>query len=196
MKLIIKNMVCPRCIMVVTNVLSEHQITASSVLLGEVELKDEPTELQIKGLQVSLIKYGFEVLNEPNKQFVEQVKNLIINKVQHGKIERHFCLSTYLKSQTFKDYSTITKTFSAVEGCTIEKFFILQKMEKAKELLFYGELPVNLIADRLGYSSSQHLSVQFKKFTSVSPKDFKKFGAIGRKPLDAVAPEVRYTKNP
>ena len=187
MKLIIKNMVCPRCILVVENLLTEHHLEAISVLLGEVVLKKDATEEQIKELQVTLMKYGFELLSDPNKQLVEQVKTLIINKVQQAKIEQHFSLSSYIKTETLKDYSTITKTFSEVEGCTIEKFFILQKLEKAKELLLYGELPVNLIADRLGYSSSQHLSMQFKKLTNISPKEFKKLGAIGRKPLDAVA---------
>lgn len=183
-------MVCPRCIMVVENLIAEHHFEASSVLLGEVELNDDPSDEQIKEFQASLLKYGFELLNDPNKQLVEQVKNLIIKKVQQAKIEQHFSLSSYIKAETLRDYSTVTKKFSEVEGYTIEKYFILQKLEKAKELLLYGELPINLVADRLGYSSSQHLSMQFKKLTNVTPKEFRKLGAIGRKHLDAVSPEV------
>ena len=176
--------------MVVKNILAENGLQALSVLLGEVDLKDDPSDEQIKEFQASLLKYGFELLNDPDKQLVEQVKNLIIKKVQQEKIEQHFSLSSYIKTETLKDYSTVTKTFSEVEGCTIEKFFILQKLEKVKELLLYGEMPVNLIAERLGYSSSQHLSMQFKKLTSISPKEFKRLGAVGRKPLDAVVSEV------
>ena len=90
MKLIIKNMVCPRCIMVVENLLEELQIKAQSVLLGEVLLNEKPDAEQLQQLKASLLKLGFELLNEPNKQLVENIKKLIIQKVQSRTIEQHF----------------------------------------------------------------------------------------------------------
>jgi AraC-like DNA-binding protein len=80
----------------------------------------------------------------------------------------------------------ITTLFSSVEGTTIEKYYIAQKIEKAKELLVYGELSLSEIAYRLGYSSVQHLSNQFKKVTGLTPSHFKLVGAEKRKPLDKV----------
>ncbi|MBL7732226.1 MAG: helix-turn-helix transcriptional regulator, partial [Chitinophagaceae bacterium] len=66
---------------------------------------------------------------------------------------------------------------------TIEQFFILQKIEKVKEWLVYGELSLNEISYKLGYSSVSHLSAQFKKITGLTPSDFKKMGG-SRKSLD------------
>ena len=83
-----------------------------------------------------------------------------------------------------RDYSHMSKLFSEVEGITLEQFFILQKIEKAKEWLVYNELSVNDIAFALGYSSVQHLSSQFKKITGMTPSQFRKMGSHQRKPLD------------
>jgi AraC-like DNA-binding protein len=76
--------------------------------------------------------------------------------------------------------------FSEVEGITIEQFFILQKIEKTKEWLMYNERSLSQIAFDLGYSSPQHLSNQFKKLTGMTPSQFKKLGALHRKPIDSV----------
>jgi len=186
MKLLIKNMVCPRCIIAINEILKETELKAKSVLLGEVELSEIPNSEQMKEFSIALSKWGFELLTTPDQQIVDRVKTLIIQKVQKGYIEPHFSLSTYLKVNTLKDYSTLTKLFSEIEGCTIEKYFILQKVEKAKELLLYRQLTIKEIAARLGYSSCQHLSMQFKKVTKYSPKEFKTHGAKERKPIDNV----------
>lgn len=186
MKIVVKNMVCPRCTMLVEQLLTDCGLKAKNVLLGEVELFEKPTDEELQLLSCSLLKVGFELLTEPNKQIVENVKNLIIKKVQEVDLEPHFSLSSYLKSNTLKDYSTLTKLFSEVEGCTIEKYFILQKIEKTKELLLYQQMSISEIATRLGYSSSQHLSMQFKKVTKCSPREYLKQGAAKRKSIDNV----------
>jgi AraC family transcriptional regulator len=73
-----------------------------------------------------------------------------------------------------------------VEGITIEQFFILQKIEKVKELLFYKEFTLCEIAWKLGYSSVQHLSSQFKKVTGLTPTQMKAMSDFDRKPLDSI----------
>jgi len=60
-----------------------------------------------------------------------------------------------------------------VEGKSIERYYILQKIERAKELIVYGEQNLTEIAYELGYSSQQHFSRQFKKETGLSPSHFK-----------------------
>jgi AraC-like DNA-binding protein len=74
--------------------------------------------------------------------------------------------------------------FSSVEGKTIEKYLILQKIEKVKELLVYDELTLNEISYKLGYSSVQHLSKQFKNITGLAPSHYKEIREKKRKPLD------------
>lgn len=191
MKLIIKNMVCPRCIMAVEQILNDYNIQPKYVRLGEVELASEPTQQMLDQLSKDLFKIGFELLDDQKKQQIEQIKTLIIQKVQQGQVEDHFSISKYLSEKIFKDYSSLSKLFSEVEGVTIEQFFILQKIEKAKEWLIYNEQSLGDIAINLGYSSPQHLSSQFKKLTGMTPSQFKQLGALHRKPLDNVREETQ-----
>ncbi len=189
MKLIIKNMVCPRCITSVEQILKENNLQASYVRLGEVMLIKKPGTRQLKIFSEALLSTGFELLDDQKTQLIEEVKNLLIQKVQSGTIEEHFSLTKFIGEKVFKDYSSVSKLFSEVVGITLEQFFNLQKIEKVKEWLIYNEESVTQIAFNLGYSSTQHLSSQFKKLTGMTPSQFKKIGAVNRKPIDDVRGE-------
>jgi AraC family transcriptional regulator len=186
MKLYIKNMVCQRCILSVEQILQQNNITAKNTRLGEVELNEPLSTEKLNDLSTALQQVGFELLDDQKTQQIEKIKNLLIQKVQEGEMEEHFSVSRFLSSEIFKDYSNLSKLFSEVEGITIEQFFILQKIEKAKEWLVYNELSLSQIALQLGYSSTQHLSAQFKRITGMTPTEFKKNGVLHRKGLDKV----------
>src|ERR1044071_9987330 len=95
-------------------------------------------------------------------------------------------LSDYLSSQLNHEYTYLSSLFSSIEGRTIENFFIEQRIEKAKELLVYGQTTLSEIAFELEYSSVAHLSGQFKKVTGLTPSYFKTLGASRRKSLDSI----------
>ena len=179
-------MVCPRCIMSVENILKENKLEAKYVQLGEIELIKTPGKKQLQKFSDDLEKVGFELLDDQKTQLIEKIKNLLIQKVQEGNIEEHFSIHKYLSKKIFKDYSSVSKLFSEVEGITIEQFFILQKIEKVKEWLVYNELSLSQIAFNLGYSSTQHLSGQFKKLTGMTPTEFKALGVGHRRAIDDV----------
>jgi AraC-like DNA-binding protein len=161
-------------------------LKAKYVRLGEIELIKEPGKDKLQRFAADLEQTGFELLDDQKMQLIEQVKNLLIQKVQTGNIEEHFSLSRYFKDKIFKDYSSISRLFSGVEGITIEQFFNLLKIEKTKEWIMYNELSLSQIAFNLGYSSTQHLSSQFKKLTGMTPSQFKNLGALHRMSLDGV----------
>ncbi len=186
MKIFIKNMVCPRCIISVEQILKENKLEAKYVRLGEIELVKMPLKKQLERFSEALEKVGFELLDDAKTKLIEQIKTLLIQKVQYGNIEVHFSISKYLIENIFKDYSSVSKLFSEVEGITIEQFFLLQKIEKTKEWLIYNELSLSQIAFNLGYSSTQHLSNQFKKLTGMTPTQFKSLGTLHRKPIDSI----------
>jgi AraC-like DNA-binding protein len=186
-KLIVKNMVCARCIASVEQILEKHDVHAHTVRLGEIEIDQEPDPAKRKSLEADLRAAGFELLDDQRKQLIEKIKGLLIQKVQSLSIEDHFSVARFLGEHIYKDYSTISKMFSEVEGITIEQFFILQKIEKTKELLVYNESSLGQIAVDLGYSSTQHLSNQFRKLTGMTPTAFRKLGGSHRKPLDQVS---------
>jgi AraC-like DNA-binding protein len=150
-----------------------------------VELAHEPTAQQLQILDQNLRALGFELLDNHKQKQIEKIKSLLIDLVQRAAIEEHFSLSEFLGKAMHKDYSYASRLFSGVEGMTIEQFFILQKIEKAKELLVYDELSLSEIAWKMGYSSVAHLSSQFKKLTGLTPSAFKKIGGL-RKALDKV----------
>ncbi len=179
-------MVCPRCITSVEQMLKKHNLQAKYVRLGEVELTKEPGKAKLQQFSEDLKQTGFELLDDQKMQLIERVKNLLIQKAQSGNVEDHFSVSKYISDHIYKNYSSISKLFSEVEGITIEQFFILQKIEKTKEWLVYNEQSLSQIAFSLGYSSTQHLSNQFKKLTGMTPSQFKQLGALHRKPIDGV----------
>lgn len=82
-------------------------------------------------------------------------------------------LSDVLIDQLHQDYNYLSNLFSEVEGTTIKKYFIAQKIEKVKKLLVYNELSLAEIAFRLNYSSVVYLSNQFKKVTGLLSSYFK-----------------------
>lgn len=184
MQLIIKNMVCPRCVAAVSDLINRYGFKSSGVHLGLVELTDMPSASELKGFADDLKVAGFELLSDQNTQLVEQVKNLLVQKVQAGDVEEHFSLTKFLTKHIHKDYSSISRLFSEVEGITLEQFFILQKVEKIKEWLIYKEFSLSDIAYNLGYSSSQHLSSQFRRVTGMTPSQFRQLGALHRKSID------------
>lgn len=186
MKLFIKNMVCNRCIMAVKNEFNKEGVEPAEIHLGEVELTHSLSKSQLEKISKGLNSLGFEILDDQRRKLIETIRNLLIKEIQKDEIEEHFSLSKFLQGKMNKEYSQLSRLFSEVEGITIEQFFILQKIEKVKEWLAYNELTLSEISWKLGYSSVAHLSTQFKKLTGMTPSEFKKLGAIHRKPLDSI----------
>ena len=187
MTLFIKNMVCARCERTVGRLLSEAGLSVKTVRLGVVDLEDEPSPAQIAALQKALQAEGFELLDDRTSRLIEQVKNLIVQEIHHkAQKPEAMNFSDFLAKKTGHDYSHLSKLFSSVEGVTIEKYVIAQKIERVKELLIYDELSLSEIAFRLGYSSSQHLSNQFRQVTGMTPTGFKSGHGSERKHLDEV----------
>ena len=179
-------MVCDRCIMVVQNELEKLGLDAKNIKLGEVILSKEITSLEKENLSKTLEPLGFEVIDDKKGRIIEKIKNIIIDLVHHQDSDVKTNLSDVLSDKLHHDYNYLSNMFSEVEGTTIEKYFIAQKVEKVKELLVYDELLLSEIANRLNYSSVAYLSNQFKKVTGLTPSHFKQIKEDKRKPLDKV----------
>lgn len=186
-RLYIKNMVCDRCIMVVRNVLDAEAISYKNIQLGEIELAEAIQPESIDRLREKLSSLGFELLDDRKSALVTRIKSAIIKLIHNNEsVELNKKLSVLLSETLGMDYHYLSTLFSSIEGVTIEKYVILQRIERAKELLIYDEMSLNEIADALGYSSVQHLSQQFKKVTGLTPSHFKQIKDNNRKPLDKV----------
>ena len=186
MKIFIENMVCGRCISAVSTIFKEVRIKVESISLGEVETESVVSQEDLRTIERRLEETGFERIRDSAHQLVDKMKTLIITEISGLDISENFLLSEFLSSALHKEYSSISKTFSQNETVTLEQFFILQKIEKVKELLLYNEFTLTEIAGKLGYKSVQHLSSQFRNSTGFTPTEFKKMKVRHRKPLDQV----------
>jgi AraC family transcriptional regulator len=185
MKLYIKNMVCPRCMNAVEQIMKNVNAKPISIRLGEVLLPEPLSTEQLGSVKIQLQKLGFELLDDNLKKQIDKIKSIIIDHIHYTEDER-FIFSEVLSKELNKEYSAISKLFSETEGITIEQYVILQKIEKVKELLAYNEMNLNEISFKLGYSSVAHLSGQFKKVTGLTPTQFKAQGIHLRKFLNEV----------
>ena len=177
-------MVCSRCKMVVKNELEKLNLNTTSVELGEVYIEETLSKDELKKVDLTLKNLGFELIDDRKSQTIEKIKNTIITLVHHSDHEIKTNLSAFITSQIHQDYNYLSNLFSEVEGTTIEKYVIAQRIERAKELMVYDELTLSEIANQLGYSSVAYLSNQFKKITGFTPSYFKSLKEHKRKNIE------------
>ena len=180
----VKNMVCNCCILLLRKELSIDGIEIHDIKLGKVSLSFAPSVVSWKKIEKILVELGFEILVDKEKILVDQIKQAIIELVHHSTYNAMVRNSDYLVERFDVSYPYLSTLFSKHENITLEKFIILNKIEKVKELIEYGELTLSEIAYMMGYSSVQYLSTQFKTITGISVTEYKNNPLVTRKPLD------------
>lgn len=179
-------MVCDRCKMAVKSLLSDLGLHPVSVELGRVIVADKMDGMVRAELVVALERLGFALLQDRQQRTIDQIKTAIIELVHYHNAKTDVNLSAYIANRLGSDYSALSRLFSECTGITIERFFILQRIERVKELLFYGEMSLSEIAHTLNYSSVAYLSAQFKATTGMTPSQFKLLKGERRKGLDDI----------
>ncbi len=192
MQLLIKNMVCNRCVRVVREELEKIGLNVSKVELGIATINLTGENIQYDLIQSTLQKEGFELIEDHKASIIEHIKHLIINEIHHNKAEKPASqnFSDFLVKKIGYEYSYLSNLFSSVEKTTIEKYIIAQKIERTKALLLNGEVNLSEIAWQLDYSSVAHLSNQFKQVEGITPSEFKRNNQNTRLSIDAVKNHV------
>lgn len=170
--------------MVVKTELEKFGLQPVAVELGEVEIKNGPTPDTLHQLDKSLQRLGFEIIDDRKSRIIEKIKNTIVELIHHSDENLAVNFSRFISEKLNYDYNYLSNLFSEVEGLTIEKYFIAQKIEKVKELLMYDELTLSQIADKLGYSGVAYLSNQFKKQTGLTPSFYKALKQHSRRNIE------------
>ncbi|SEJ68413.1 Helix-turn-helix domain-containing protein [Cyclobacterium xiamenense] len=179
-------MVCPRCVMAVEEVLREMGLAFEKVELGLVRFSDPPDSRQTEAFERRLDALGFAVAKSRETIWVETCKVTLIQLLEEGADGPDGTISQILADKTGISYSRLSQLFSSLQGITIEQYFIELKIEKAKEYLSYASHNISETAWKLGYSSMQHFSAQFKKHTGMTPSQFRKLSQKPRKFLNQV----------
>lgn len=166
-KLLIKGMVCNRCITVLSEELLKLGLDISSINLGEVILKESnktPVDEQI--LKVVLQKNGFDLLYDKNEQLIGQIKLSVERGInEQSETGEPVKFSKWISEELHRDYDSLSAIFSLTQGNTLEQYIIQKKIEEVKAMLVYTDQSLTAIAHTLGYSSVAYLSRQLKKYT-------------------------------
>lgn len=185
--LYIKYMVCKCCIKVIRQELENNNIEVKRIILGEADIIYDETKITDTEIDRILNTNGFELVTNKEKILVEQIKTAVIELVHMANNMNSIIRnSDYLVEKLGYSYQHLSGIFSKYEENTLEKYIILHKIEKVKEMIEYGELTLSEIAFSMGYSSVQYLSTQFKTITGISVSDYKKNPNIERRALNEI----------
>jgi AraC-like DNA-binding protein len=189
-------MVSARCKMAVKEELNRLGLHFVVVDLGEVEIMEDISADQRAELKVGLLNSGLELMDDKRAMLIERINNVIIEMIHHSDEVPKTNYSDYISEKLDYDYTYLSNLFSEVKGITIQQFIIVHKIERAKELLLYGELNLTEISYKLHYSSVAHLSNQFKKVTGLTPSDYKKIKDKKRRPIEEIGSAPVMTRVP
>ena len=173
MILLIRNMESDRCKTVVADELNKLGLMYKSVELGEVELPKNISDDKLELFAEALKKSGLELMINNKNLIIIQIKEAIKKLVYYSDELERPNFSSYISKKVNYNYNYLSKVFSEMEGITMEKYFILQRIERVKVLLISGQMSLSEIAYKLYYSSVAHLSNQFKKVTGLTPFNFR-----------------------
>jgi AraC-like DNA-binding protein len=178
MKLYIKNMVCNRCKTTVKFELDKLGISFISVELGEVTVKKKLTPVQHHLLFLALEPLGFELINNEKNHLIENLKKAIFDLMMYSDEDLNTSYSDFISLSVNDSFISLNTLFSEIEGITIEKYIIKQKVEVVKELLEHNNFNMTEIAVKMHYSNVAQLSSQFKSITGLTPLHFKQLRQI------------------
>jgi YesN/AraC family two-component response regulator len=183
MKLYIKNMVCSRCKTTVRNELDKLNIKFLSVEIGEVTIKKKLTPVQHHLLFIALEKSGFELINNEKGFLIERLKKAIYDLEMYSDEDLNTSYSDFISLNVNDSFISLNTLFSEIEGITIEKYIIKQKVEMVKEMLEHNNFNMTEIAVKMHYGTVAQLSSQFKSITGLTPLHFKQLRNISSKNL-------------
>ena len=183
MKVKVKNMVCDRCKKVLETELQKNGFQVQSIALGEVYFKNDVSD-RLNSVREIIEQNGFELIEQENEVLIAEIKSSLIKVVEESGLNQN--VSEYLSNKLNKDYSVLSKLFSANEGITIEKYLIRLKIEKVKELIQMNNKTFSEIAYDLNYTNSSYLAKQFKSITGMSMGAYQKAREWNRKSLDQI----------
>jgi AraC-like DNA-binding protein len=182
-------MVSNRCKIAVKEELKKLGLHFIIVDLGEIEIMEDLSDEQREQLKIVLLSIGLELMDDKRAILIEKITNVITEMIHYTDETIKMNYSDHISEKLNYDYTYLSNLFSEVKSITIQQFIIINKIERAKELLLYDELNLTEISYKLNYSSVAHLSNQFKKVTGLSPSHFKQMKNHRRNPIEELGNE-------
>lgn len=183
--LYIKNMVCQCCLRVIREELEQSGVTVSGIALGRAEISFDPEHITIARIRELLNGLGTDLIEGREHRLVEEIKLAVVELIHYmNNVDSIVRKSEYLVEKTGLSYAYLSRIFSSHEHITLEKFIILHKIERIKELIDQDEYTLSEIAFIMDYSSVQYLSNQFKQITGMTVSEYKESDRSSKKSID------------
>jgi len=181
----IKNLICHCCIRVLREELEAAGISVDEISPGKATINFDAKELTNDDIRTILVDLGMDLIETRESQLVEQIKLAVIELIHYmNNVDSVVRKSEYLVEKTGLSYPYLSRIFSSHEHITLEKFIILNKIERIKELIDQEELTLSEIAFMMDYSSVQYLSNQFKQTTEMTVSEYRESDRSSKKPID------------
>jgi AraC family transcriptional regulator len=170
----IKNMVCNCCKIFLKEKFESLGLHVRDISLGKVHIIQPEKPISHETINYMLKYYGFELVHSREDKIVEEIKVAVIELVHHlNNVDSIVRKSDYLVEKLGLSYQYLSKVFSEHEQQTLEKYIILQKIERIKHLIDSEEFTLSEIAYMMDYSSVQYLCNQFKSVTGFTVSQYK-----------------------
>ena len=171
-------MVCNRCKVIVKSEFKKLGLTPVCVEIGEITIREDCIYSVREQLIINLNFLGLAIIDDRKSQTIEKIKIIILNLVHHSEVVLKINLSNHISDQLNQNYHYLSNLLTEANEMTIEHYFIAQKIELVKEILINNDMTLGQIAFQLNYSSTAHLSNQFKKTAGITPTQFKKLKVL------------------
>ena len=158
---------------VIDDVLNKYDVFFEHSDIGQVFIKEPLNRVTKKKIIEDLAHYSIEIAGDEESSLVDQIKNCLRMMVNDTDVRKNK-ISAVLSDRLDLKYSFLSKHFANATYTSIEKFYLILKVEKAKELLMKKGATVSDVAFKLDYSSTSHLSRQFKNVTGLSISQYLK----------------------
>lgn len=121
------------------------------------------------GMILDLENSGMFIPAEPSdgKSIIEDVRRYIdtnfSRRISLGSLSENFFMSEFYLDRQFRKYT----------GKQLKQYLIERRMGEAQKLLAFDDCGVNEIADRCGYSSANYFCQAFRKYSGMTPAQFR-----------------------
>jgi AraC family transcriptional regulator len=178
-------MVCLCCLRVIRQELENAGVEVKEICIGRADISYDPGRISMEDIRNVLVGLGTDLIESREKRLVEEIKLAVIELIHHmNNVDSIVRKSEYLVEKIGLSYAYLSRIFSSQENITLEKYVILNKIERIKELIDQQEYTLSEIAFMMDYSSVQYLSSQFRLITGMTVSEYKESDRSSKKPLD------------
>jgi len=170
----VKYMICLRDKLFLQSKLNKQGINYRMTVHGAIEFLEEISYEKYHQLETELSKAGFILLDEKDSMLIDRIINMILEVIHYSETLPKLKFREIINNHGKLGEGSILKIFSDVKGMSVLQFIVIQKIERAKELMLYEDMPLSEIAELLNYKNQDHLIAQFKKTTGLTPSYYKR----------------------